>query len=263
MNMRMRSLIALATIVASLVACHATPAPKSPAGVQSRTFLLQSSMGADLLAETTVHLRLTDNDLSFTANCNHMGGSYTIEHERVITGALEQTAMGCDPERHAQDDWLLKFFASKPKLVLQGNTLTFSNDASSLVFLDRELADPDRPLQGTVWEINAYTDAKTAMGLMGIVPPRLTFAADGTWQARSVCLDASGRYTVDGDRIEVTDTRATQGACTDNDKAAADFVRSVLVDGVLTYEVEARSLELKSSGPRSLGANVAEAAARP
>jgi heat shock protein HslJ len=74
-----------------------------------------------------------------------------------------------------------------------------------------------------------------------------------------MCLDASGRYSVEGDRVELTDTRATQSACTDNDKAAADFVRSVLVDGTLTYKVEARSLDLKSSGPRSLGANAAEA----
>jgi hypothetical protein len=75
-----------------------------------------------------------------------------------------------------------------------------------------------------------------------------------------VCLDARGRYSVEGDRIELSDTRATQGTCTDNDKAAADFVRSVLVDGTLAYKVDARSLDLKSSGPRGLGANAAEAA---
>jgi heat shock protein HslJ len=259
MNTRLCSLIVGATVVATLAACHATPAPKSPAGLQGRAFLIHSSTGADVLAETTVHLRFTNTDLSVGANCNHMGGSYTIEHERVVVGDMAQTMMGCDPHRHAQDDWLQAFFASKPKLVLQGATLTLSNDTSSLVFLDREVADPDQPLQGTVWEINTYTDAETAMGLMGIEPPRLTFAADGTWQARSVCLDASGRYTVEGDRIELIDTRASQGACTDNDKAAADFVRSVLVDGALTYKVDARSLDLKSSGPRGLGANAAEA----
>lgn len=258
MNIRLCSMIAVATVALPLIACHSAPPPKSPAGFRGRTFLLETSQGADVLAGTAVRLHFSDNELSFGANCNHMGGSYSMAQGRVVVGDMFQTEMGCDAERHAQDDWLQAFFASKPKLVLEGTTLTLSNDASSLVFLDREVADPDRPLVGTTWAINSYNDAETAMGLMGIEAPRLTFAADGTWQARSVCLEASGRYTLDGDRIELSDTRATQGACTDNDKEAAEFVRSVLIDGELTYKIEAYSLDLKGSGPRSLGANAAE-----
>jgi hypothetical protein len=37
----------------------------------------------------------------------------------------------------------------------------------------------------------------------------------------------------------------------------------VLVDGELTYQVDARTLTLKSSGPRSLGASAAERSATP
>lgn len=64
---------------------------------------------------------------------------------------------------------------------------------------------------------------------------------------------------VEGDRIVLSGTRAVQGDCVD-DKEAAQFVSSVLVDGELKYEIDARRLELKSSGsgPRSLAANAAE-----
>ena len=149
-------------------------------------------------------------------------------------------------------------FLSRRPSTVEGNTLTLANDTSKLVFLDRKVADPDRALQGTVWEINSYIDADSAMGLMGIEAPRVTFARGGSWQARSVCLDASGRYTVKGDRIELFGTRASQGACIENDKEAAEFVQSVLVDGTLTYKIEARMLTLKGSGPRSLAPTAAE-----
>jgi heat shock protein HslJ len=253
-----KSLAVAATLTAALTACHAAPRPRSAESLQGRAFLLRSNEGAALLDGTTVHLSVTDTDLSVTARCNHMGGSYKIDDDRLIVGSMFQTEMGCDAERHAQDDWLQAFFASQPHVALRGNELTLSNDSSSLVFLDREVADPDRPLQGTVWEINTYTEGEGAMGLMGIEAPRVTFAADGAWQARSVCLDASGRYIVEGDRIVLSGTRAVQGECADNDKEAAQFVRSVLVDGELRYAIDARRLELKSNGPRSLSANAAE-----
>lgn len=263
MHTRMHTFVTVAalTVAVALAACHSAPPPKSPAGLQGRSYLLESSEGADLLSGTTVHLYFADGELSVKASCNHMGGSYELEQDRLVVGSMFQTEMGCDRERHAQDDWLQEFFGSKPKLVVQDTRLTLSNGASSLVFLDREVADPDRPLQGTVWAIDSYIDAETAMGLMGIDAPRLTFAADGTWQAHSVCLDAGGQYTVEGDGIELSGTRASQGDCTDNDKEAAEFVRSVLVDGELTYTINAHTLDLKSvSGPRSLGANAAEPA---
>jgi len=257
MQMRMNTVVAV-TLVATLAACHSTPAPKSASPLPGRTFLLQSSEGADLLSGTTVHLHFTDDSFSVTASCNHMGGSYTLEQERLVVGDMFQTEMGCDTERHTQDDWLQKFFASKPELSVEGNTLTLANDTSKLVFLDRKVADPDRALQSTVWEINSYIDGESAMGLMGIESPRVTFAAGGTWQARSVCLDASGRYTVKGDRIALFGTHTRQGACVENDKEAAEFVSSVLVDGELTFKIEARMLTLKSGGARSLGAHAAE-----
>jgi hypothetical protein len=69
---------------------------------------------------------------------------------------------------------------------------------------------------------------------------------------------SDGSFSVSG-----SCTRASQRDCTDNDKEAADFVRSVLVDGELTYEIDARMLTLKSSGSRSLGARAAEPSPTP
>jgi heat shock protein HslJ len=248
--------------IAALAACHGAPPPKSAAPSSSpfgeRLFLLQSNEGAELLAGASVRVGFRDKSLSFGADCNHMGGDFSIEGEQLVLVNVFSTEMGCDAERHAQDEWLQTFFTSRPTFELAGNNLTFKTDRARLVFLDREVADPDRPLVGTLWEVGNYVDGDTAMGLMGIEGPRITFAADGTWQARSVCLEASGSYVVEGDRVKLSNTRATQGECVENDKTAAEFVRSVLIDGELKYAIDAFSLTLEGSGPRSLGANAVE-----
>jgi heat shock protein HslJ len=248
-----------------LVACGGStpPAKSTPASSPfgTRKFLLQSNEGADLLTGTTVHLAFGDHSLSFSADCNNMGGDFTIEGQRVVVPGLFSTEMGCDARRHGQDEWLQAFFTSRPAFALEGNTLTLSSESARLVFLDREVADPDRALTGTLWEASNYIDGDTAMGLMGIEGPRITFAADGTWQARSVCLEASGRYEASGDRLKLSGTQAKQGECVDNDKTAAEFVRSVLVDGELTFAIDAGRLTLKTGGPRSLDAHAVEPAA--
>ena len=207
-----------------------------------RAYLLESSQGAEVLKGTVVHLSFGDGALSMEAACNSMSGEYTVEAERVVVKGLMMTEMGCEAQGEAQDAWLGKFLRSKPRLSVNGPRLTFAGDSARLVFLDRERADPDRRLQGTVWEIGQYIDGETAMGLMGIEAPRLTFAADGTWRARGTCLEASGRYQLSAERITLAGTQATTSStCKDgNDRQAADFVRSVLKDGELTQRIDAR-----------------------
>lgn len=173
MNHRRPRLAIAAQITLLLLACHSsTPA--------MRAYLLESSTGADLLKGTTVHLRFGDGQISLQADCNSMAGAYTLEGDRVVVSALMQTEMGCDAEGTAHDAFLGRFFRSKPRFSAKAERLTFASGSARLIFVDRELADPDRPLRGTVWEIDQYVDGETAMGLLGIEAPRLTFVTDGT-----------------------------------------------------------------------------------
>jgi heat shock protein HslJ len=236
-------------VVLTLVGCNAAPAQMSPAGYVGRTFLLQSTQGEGLPAKGTVRLRFWESDMSFTAYCNQMWGQYAIEEERIVLSYVAKTEASCGAEQHDQEEWLRRFFQSKPKLVHQGNTLTLSNGVSTLAFLDREIADPDRPLTGTIWQVSWFINEETdrAWGAREVESPRLTFAKDGTWQARSRCLNFSGRYTADQVRIQLADTYAAQ-ACGFYDREAADLIRSLLVDGELTYQIEAGRMDLIKYG---------------
>jgi len=139
---RTRILVAVVVVAVAvaLAACHSTPSEKAAKALPGRTFVLQSSSGAGVVTGVTVYVQFTDSGFTASARCNHASGTYSIEQERLVAGVMELTAKGCDPERYAEDDWILKFFSSKPKVAIQDNTLTMWNDTSSLILLDRTVA---------------------------------------------------------------------------------------------------------------------------
>src|SRR5689334_15413916 len=104
----------LVAAVVWLVAACASAKPPVDA-LAGRAFLLESSVGAELLADAGVSLRFHKDGLSLQADCNTMSATYKVSDGRLVIGDLMETAMGCDPERHARDAFLGKLIASKPK----------------------------------------------------------------------------------------------------------------------------------------------------
>lgn len=237
-----------------LVGCGLALAQRENARLDEREFVLQFAEGAPLLVGASVHLAFSDRGLSADAGCNHLFGKYTVEGQRLVVVGVTQTEMGCEHLDEQRDEWFSQLLVSRPSVNLAGSTLTITGNGTRLVFLDRVVADPDRSLTATRWEVDSYVDGDTAMGLMGITRPSLTFASDGTWSLEATCTTARGRYRVTG--AELTLREATfidrGAACLDeNDREAASFVKSVLVEGKLDYHIEARRLALKGT-PRSL-----------
>ncbi|HEY3558029.1 MAG TPA: hypothetical protein VGL05_11225 [Kribbella sp.] len=64
-----------------------------------------------------------------------------------------QIRMGCGPEFERQDDWLCDFLVHDPAWTVDGDTLTLTNGRTTLVLLDRRLAETDLPLDGTTWTV--------------------------------------------------------------------------------------------------------------
>jgi heat shock protein HslJ len=224
--------------------------------VAGRAFVLQSQQGASLLSGADLRVSFTDTEVSAHAYCNHLFGHYQLEENRLIVPGMGGTEMGCESQYHRQDEWISTFLASKPTAELSGSTLTLRNAEATLVLLDRVEADPDRPLQATVWEINTYIEGEGAMGLMEIAPPKLVFATDGTWTLRATCTEGHGTYTQSKESITLANSQFTDvlARCgTDNDREAAQRVRAVLADGELRVRIEARSLDLRRGG-RGVGA---------
>ena len=82
-----------------------------------------------------------------------MSGAYSIDGNRLATSQLSMTEMGCDAARQAQDEWLAGFLGGVT-FDLQGDTLTLADGRVHLTLLDKEVATPDQPLEGTSWVLD-------------------------------------------------------------------------------------------------------------
>jgi heat shock protein HslJ len=217
-----------------------------------RDFLLASSDGYTPAPGTTISVRFSDEGFGFSAGCNGHFGQYTLCDGKLCIQGLGSTDIGCDPALAAQDGWLASFFTSEPQIDLVGDTLTFTGSEATLVFLDREVANPDRPLTGRVWTVDTIINDGAASNVPVSDPATLEFLDNGTLDVFSGCNDMTFSYQVAGSEITLSLVTSTRAACEGAAGALSGHVSEVLT-GTATFEIEAQRLTLMN-GPIGLGA---------
>jgi len=259
--MKRLAFLALTTslLIGACAAQAQTPSQAPTATLDGRTFLstgVTDGGAARALAPNT-RIRLifnADGSLGASAGCNSIGGTYRIDNGvlRAQPGAM--TEMGCDPARHAQDDWLVKFLASGPSVTLAGNDLLLEAGDTAVRLLDREVADPDLPLTGTLWTVDSVQDddAVSSVPDGGQAQATLRIAADGSAVFNNGCNEGGARVTVDGDQIRFIDVVTTDRACPDAAGVMEKAVMAVLGANTVTWSIEAGHLTL-TAGSKSLG----------
>ena len=238
-----------------LVLCWAASCGDDSAGesLDGRTFLLDSSKGFEPVESTTVRLRFHDGQLSLQAGCNTHTGDYTVRDGVLIFENVGSTEIGCEPALQKQDEQLVEFLTSEPQLELDDERLTLTHAKIELVFLDSEVADPDRPLVGTLWAVDTLITDDSASNLPLTKEPTLEFTDEGKLQVDTSCNTGSGRYQVDGERVTLDDVSYTDAACSGASAQADTHIQAVLRDGTLTFEIDAARLRL-DRGSKGLAA---------
>src|SRR5687767_1310518 len=133
-----------------------------------RTFLstsvTENGQPKPLVEGTRISLRFDGErrQLGAQAGCNSMSGAASFEDGRLVVDDLATTEMGCDPPRHAQDEWVAAFLTGRPRSTLDGPTLTLENGTTRMVLDDRKVADPDRALRGTKWVVDTIVEGESA-----------------------------------------------------------------------------------------------------
>lgn len=266
--------LGLTLLVTTLAACAqapgASPSPSpsptpnpspngiAPAGLDGRQFLsTRVTIGGapfDLIANTRIRLTFgPDGNLGANAGCNIMGGNYVLDGNRIVWTGGGMTEMGCDPPRHAQDDWLAEFLGSGFTFVLNGNELTLTSGDTVITLLDREEAEPDQPLGGPTWILTSLiVGADAVSSVPAGVSASMTFNADGGVDIQFGCNSGGGRYAVDGDSITFTDLIQTEMACAGAAGQVESAVIAVLTSDAITFTVEAGSLTLTGANGNGL-----------
>jgi heat shock protein HslJ len=250
----------VACCVASIaVACDATADPGGDGdALDGREFLLDSADGFTPVQDTTVRIHFDEEDghpsFGFYAGCNHHSGPYEVRGGRLVLMGLGSTQIGCEQALATQDTILSDFFLASPELQLEDDRLTFVGETATLVFADREVADPDRPLVGRLWTVDTFITADAASNFALAESPTVRFEQDGAVEIFSGCNTAGGSFTQSDGELTLSGIAYTERGCPEPGAMQAEAsVQAVLSDGTVSFEIEAARLTLMR-GDRGLSA---------
>jgi heat shock protein HslJ len=249
-------LLVLPLAALALAACGQAPEETRANGTGEeepwgRTFLstavTEGGNPRPLVEGTRIRLNFGDNrsDFGAHAGCNSMGGAARIDDGHLVVGDLATTEMGCDPARHAQDEWLAAFLTGRPAVTLTGSDLVLTGDGTEIRLSDREVADPDRPLKGTKWVVDGIISGDSVSSVPQGAEAFIVFSEtdeDG-FGGNTGCNGMGGKAVVAETTIEFSEVITTKMFCEDG---RGELERAVLevLDGEVAYEIEADRLTL-------------------
>lgn len=233
-----------------LAACGEQAPPAGAAPLAGQVFLSDEVTVAGkphaLAPRTRVSLEFTDDGrLIATAGCNTMSGPVRTSEGRLEVDDLVVTELGCDPERHAQDEWLARILGAGPEWRRHGSGLTVTAGDTELVLSRRA----DRTLEHTTWRLDTIIDGQTASS---VPDGAATLVFDGKRvEADTGCNGAGGEYTRSGDTIDVRPGARTLMACSPDIMAMESAVDAVL-RGEVTVELDGDRLTLTNSSGKGI-----------
>jgi heat shock protein HslJ len=222
-----------------------TTAVPSAASLAGRWFVADASGvdGRALVDGTQLTMRFTAEELSASAGCNTLTASYRIdESATLVVDQIGATAMGCDAPRHQQDEWLSSFLQSRPTVAIEAATLVLSGGSARITLTDREVADPDRSLEGGVWTLTGVISGMTVAHSLVARPATLAFV-EGRLSVDTGCNSGSAAYELAGDTVTVQPLALTRMMCDEATMQQEQAVVGVLA-GPMTVTIEAAELTL-------------------
>lgn len=240
--------LAVTLLAATLAACSGGAAGPGaggdlPAALDGRTFLSTEVVGRELVPGSRIALTFDGETIGASAGCNSIGGAYRIEDGRLVADQLMTTEMACEPALMDQDLWVSGLLAGS-LIGLAGDELTLQQEGIRVTLTDREVADPDRPIEGTRWVLDGILTEQAASSVPAGVVAALTFSG-GNVQVEAGCNGGSGSARIGDGTIAFGPLATTRMMC-DEPRMEVEAAILGLLQGDVAFEIEAATLTLTS-----------------
>jgi heat shock protein HslJ len=226
-----------------------TSGASAPATLDGRDFIVTGTEGRELVAGTTVRFSFDDGRVGVNAGCNSMSGSYQLDGDELVVGAMASTEMACEPALMDQDQWLAELLQARPRVAVDGDRMTVTGQAAALTLTDRAVVEPDLPLEGTTWTLDGIIARDAVSSVPGGVTATMELA-NGMALVDTSCNTGSADAEVRADSIVFGPLALTKMACPSEQTEVERAFVAVLM-GEVAYEIEASSLTLRN-GPNGL-----------
>ena len=140
-----------------------------------------------------------------------MGGAYTVVGDRLTTGDMFMTEMACAEPLMTQDQWLAAFLADVG-ISLDGDTLILDDGTTKMTLLDKEVATPDQPIEGTLWVVDGIVTGDAVSSVPQGVDASLRIV-DGQAEVQFGCNSGGGPVEVTEDTLTFGPMMSTKMAC--------------------------------------------------
>ena len=203
----------------------------------------------DLVTDTELRIRFTEDQVTLTAGCNTMSGGYQLEESRLSVAQLAMTELGCDPARTQQDAWLAGLFG-KPVQLMTGAHASIVSAGTVLTMTDRRAVSPDLELDGTHWVLDTVIDGNVAESVPPGAQGYLNVNGD-TLTVNDGCNTGSGPVRVEGGSLVFGKISMPTRPCPSTTSPVAGAVAEVIT-GRATYRIDEGRLTI-TNGEHGLG----------
>ena len=192
-------------------------------------------------------LLVEDDGLRGTSFCNQYSGSYELDGDDLSITGLGGTEMGCEPDIMAAEATYLESLGAVDRAAMDEGFLVLTGPDLELRF--RTLPPvPTSDLVGTRWVLETLLDGEIASSTLA--PAELELSDDGTLTGSTGCRELTGRWTVQGDLVQLTDLDAGTEECPPAMQPQDSQIVEVLGDG---FQVQIAGASLTLTDVSGLG----------
>lgn len=187
-----------------------------------------------------------DGTLSIQADCNHIGGTYTVTGNQLTLNLGPSTLVACAPDSLGTEYTRQLGLVSSYLFDGENLVLEFKLDSGSMIFAPA----PTTGLAGTAWQVTGYNNGKEAVvSVINGTSLTLNFGADGHVTGSSGCNSYSGTYASEGSTLKVGQLVSTLKACTSPDgimDQEAQYLAALQKSA--TYQIDGSKLTIRDEG---------------